>query len=115
MTGIGIFASIVDMEHGHLTTPSRFLLTLGAGFSIIFMGLLETTLHRKEDEPTHPVHSPLLKVIAGFLVLLIGSLIKGLNTTTLLIAIVLALFVQQVYGVIVWFSQEVDSVAHRHH
>jgi low temperature requirement protein LtrA len=108
MTGVGIFASITDMEHGHLTEASRLLLTLGAGFSIIFLGLLETTLHRKEDEPTHPVFSPLLKVIAGVAVLLLGGFVSGLNTTMLLLIILLALFVQQLYAVIAWFSQDVD-------
>jgi hypothetical protein len=38
----------------------------GAGATtLIFIGLIELTLRRREDEPTHPWVSPALKIAAG--------------------------------------------------
>jgi low temperature requirement protein LtrA len=114
MTGVGIFAAIKDSQHAYLTAASRIILAAGAGFSLLFIAWLETTLRRRKDEPTHPVLSPFLKLIAGSAIILAGWFVESLNTVVLLVIILLGLSIQQVYGVMVWFGQEIESIIQEH-
>jgi low temperature requirement protein LtrA len=114
MTGVGIFAAIKDINQAYLTASSRIILATGAGFSLIFMGWLETTLRRRKGEPTHPVLSPFLKLIAGGAICLTGWFVENLGTVLLLVIILLGMSIQQVYGVMVWFGQEIESIIQEH-
>jgi hypothetical protein len=114
MTGVGIFAAIKDMQHNQLSAASRLILATGAGFSLIFMGWLETTLRRRKEEPTHPILSPFLKLMAGGAIILISGLVESLDTILLLLMILLGLSIQQIYGVLVWFGQEIESIIQEH-
>ena len=105
MTGAGISTAIINSIEGHLALSTQYLLLSSVGFGLIFLALLEMTLHYKEDEPTHPVTSPLLKALTGGGVLLLSFV--NLSSVPLLLSILLiALAIQQVYGAVVWFCQD---------
>jgi hypothetical protein len=63
------------------------------------------TLRRREDEPTHPHLSPLLKFAGSLLAFGLGWLGVGFSSTWLLSLLMLPIFIQMVYGAYVWFQQ----------
>lgn len=105
MTGVCIAEGVFDHQTGSLLP--RWL--CGAvSLALLVMGLLELTLKKTGEEPVHPLFSPLLKIGAGFL--LAGLMfILPLTPLTALLLSICALFIQILYGVIVWFSQEIDE------
>ena len=86
-----------------------FVFTIAA-LALFAVGFLEIALHRKEDEPTHHVVSPGLKFVGAVLLFIVG--LSGVVQSSFLLLIVLfaAMIVQMVYGLYVWFSQEVPEI-----
>jgi low temperature requirement protein LtrA len=84
--------------------PSPLLLG-SAGVTMLALGGLEFTLHREGDEPTHPVISPLMKIIGGLLLLLIAPFATLLPVLNSFLAIIAVLVSQMVYGLWVWFTE----------
>jgi len=103
-TGVGVSVSIADTETGSLTDPSRYLLVGSVVLGLVGVAALETTLARREDEPTHPQLSPGLKVGVAALIGTTGALDLGWSTHALLILLLGGLAVPMGYGAVVWFS-----------
>ena len=81
-----------------LHLPLVRLITGAVAICLITIGLLETLLHRKPDEPTHPKLSPSIKLLGGVLALLVGVLGGSFSQITLLALLTLLLLVQMIYG-----------------
>lgn len=108
--GAGV-SNVVASEETGLPDEARWLISGAVAVALIIMGLLELTLHRHEDEPTHPYLSPLLKFAGGVLALGLGWLGVGFSPTWLLNLLLLPIFIQMIYGAYVWFQQPLAEPA----
>lgn len=104
--GAGV-SNVVASEETSLPDEARWLIAGAVAVALIIIGLLELTLRRHEDEPTHPRLSPLLKFTGGLLALCLGWLGVGFSSTWLLSLLMLPIFMQMIYGVYVWFQQPI--------
>jgi low temperature requirement protein LtrA len=104
-TGAGILVC-VQSHSETLNDAARLLVTGAAGTSLIFIGLVETTLRRLESDPTHPGLSPVLKICCGAAMILLGLLSGTLKIVPILSLLLVLLCIQIVYGTAVWFKQE---------
>jgi low temperature requirement protein LtrA len=107
MTGAGI-CTVIGHE-GPLTPADRVLIASALGAALIVMALLEGTLRRAEDEPTHRIFSPLLKLGSGLSALGCGWLGLLDDPARLMLGLLGMLAVNVGYGVWVWFRQELDA------
>jgi len=97
---------------GHVSAFHQELLGIALGAFLAVVGLFETVLHRKDDEPTHPMISPTLKVVAAPLAAVSGFVVGGWAQ---LVWIIATLAIQMAYGLYVWFTQELPAQpAHDH-
>ena len=101
--GAGVL-NVVSSESETIPDSVRWLIASAVGVALITMSLIETTLRREKDEPTHRLISPLLKLAAGVLALAIG-LWSGLGPIGLLIMLLVLVVIQMAYGAYVWFTQ----------
>lgn len=108
MTGVAITGLLGQELGGEVTGPFSRLLLASVGLAMLFIGGLEMTLHRSDDDPTHPILSPLLKISAGVLLFALGFAHLGHPTIALALCI-LGLLPQKVYGVMAWFGREVEA------
>lgn len=106
-TGAGILNTIASEQTG-LGDPVRMLISGSVAVSLTVMALLENTLRREADEPTHPRLSPALKLIAAAGAAGLGIWGTGLGAIALLSLLFGLLAVPMVYGLIVWFNMEID-------
>ncbi|WP_394770438.1 low temperature requirement protein A [Lacisediminihabitans sp.] len=81
----------------------RALLFVGLGLTLVVICLLELTLDRAADEPTHAVISPTIKAVTG-VALALAALIP-LDPLTALLVCVLALAVSASYGARVYYRR----------
>ena len=105
VTGAGISVAILEGVGGALTDSARFLVAGGLGGALVAIGCLETTLDRAEDEPTHPIASPALKIGGGLAAAVVGCLPLGWDMVSLLAFLLAVLVGQATYGAVVWFRR----------
>jgi low temperature requirement protein LtrA len=98
--------NIVGNE-GHFSEGARLLVTTSFGCGLIVIAIIESILERNDDEMTHRVISPLLKIICGLISLGIGIFAVHIHTIPLLIVFSGLLLVLMFYGAYMWFTQEV--------
>ncbi|MDX2239744.1 MAG: low temperature requirement protein A [Leptolyngbyaceae cyanobacterium bins.302] len=104
-TGAGMLNVVSDQDL--LLDPNvSLLIGCSVGISLIVMGLLELTLQRTPDEPTHPKISPILKFAAGSIAILFGIISPNSWVVGLQVGLLLLLLIQMAYGLYVWFSQD---------
>jgi low temperature requirement protein LtrA len=99
-TGIN---NAISYEESVLPFNLRLLICGSLAISLAIIALLETTLRRDEDEPTHPKLSPMLK-LSGAVLALILSFWGGLGAVSLLTLLMVLLAIQMGYGLSVWFG-----------
>jgi low temperature requirement protein LtrA len=106
VTAIGatISVAIGESVDAALSPPVRLLLGGSVAVALLGLAALELTLHRGDDEPTHPTLSPALKAGAGIVIGAAAALDLGWTATALLAAIDVSLAVPAAYGVAVWYS-----------
>ena len=104
VTGAGISLAIVDDATGALDLGSQRLVATGVGGTLIAVALLETTLIRRRDEPTHPLMSPFLKIATGALALLAGWAAEQWSTTSLFVLLLTSIVIPCAYGALVWYA-----------
>lgn len=94
------------LAHLHKADEVVYVHGLGfsAAFSLISLGLLEMTLHKHEKEPTHPLVSPLIKIISG-VVLSFIVLITSHGSVALPVILVV-LLVNVGYGLSALFTRK---------
>jgi low temperature requirement protein LtrA len=105
VTGAGISVAILEGVGGALTDSARFLVAGGLGGALVAIGCLETTLDRAEDEPTHAIASPALKIGGGLAAAVVGCLPLGWDMVSLLAFLLAVLVGQATYGAVVWFRR----------
>ncbi len=104
-TGAGV--SIVISHEGLLTPEVRQLIAGSVGIILVAMALLEITLFREDDEPSHKYFSPALKIFASLLAFTIGWSEGITDSLFLLLALLGLVLGQMIYGGWVWFRQEI--------
>lgn len=105
VTGASITVAITE-SLTTLTKAGQHLLGGAVAVAMLGIAALELMLHRDDDEPTHPVGSPAIKVAAALMLALASALPIGWTAPALLVATVVALAVPAAYGVIVWYSPQ---------
>ncbi len=109
ITAIGAGTLNVVADNDLRLEPNVGLLIASAvGSALIMMGILELTLERVADEPTHPTISPGLKFAAGAVAIAVGCFSAGIWVITLQLALLALLGVQMGYGLYIWYTQEVS-------
>ncbi len=71
-TGAAVLAT-VGTQGGPLQWQLPWLITGAVGIVLVSFGLSEMVLQRNADESTHPVISPLLKIMGGTGALIVGA------------------------------------------
>ncbi|MEM7737424.1 MAG: low temperature requirement protein A [Deinococcota bacterium] len=79
------------------------------GVILITLALLELTLQRPQDEPTHKVVSPLLKAVTGALAFAFSFTFLDLYPTTFLLMLSALLLANMGYGLWVWYRQPIQE------
>lgn len=100
--------NIIGVENS-LSNAQVYHVSVSAALTFIVIGILEFTLKRNHDEPTHKIYSPLLKFLTGFIILLIPITKISFDAVTLLTVVMLTGLINAVYGAYVWFHMEIEQ------
>jgi low temperature requirement protein LtrA len=100
--GAGIL-NLIEHEEHFLPDNVRLLIGLSVGLALATIGLLEITLHRHDDEPTHPHISPSLKLGAAGVALIVAVFGGKLDSILLLSILIMLVGIQMIYGFYVSF------------
>jgi low temperature requirement protein LtrA len=92
-----------------LTPDVRILLLVGLGYTLVTIALLELTLDRAKDEPTHAVLSPAMKAGTGILICLLATI--PLTTLEAFGIAIVALGIQAAYGAVAYYRPRRREVA----
>jgi len=107
IAGIAMSEIVRDPPRGFVTELGG----LAIGAFLLVCGACETVLLRKADEPTHPVRSPALKIACAPIAAVSGYVATGGAQLAWMFG---ALLVPMIYGLYVWFTQELDEHAGEH-
>ena len=102
--GASISAAIGDRDGRGLSAPVRHLLGGSVAAALLGIALLEVTLRRRDDEPTHARFSPGLKAVVAVAIGGAAWIDLGWTTTGLLATLVTGLAIPAAYGVAVWYA-----------
>ena len=95
---------------GVLGRPARITMGAATGIALVSLGLLESTLLARDDEPTHLTVSPAIKFATGLGA--VGVAILPIAEASLLLAVeILLLGVSAFYGAWVWFHQPIGAAS----
>ena len=106
--GAGI-TNIITSEASIGAMPSTTLVVAAVGLLLVIIGCTEFTLHREEYEPTHPSVSPWMKIITGAVLTAFAAFSNAVPTILALAVVLVALFIQMIYGAYVWFTQPIPD------
>jgi low temperature requirement protein LtrA len=104
----GVLAAIAA-EGATMPDAARWLVAAASAVQLTAIGLLEYTLGRGFDEPTHHHGSSLLKFAGALMCLLIAVVGAGWSTSAVLLSVFSASLVQMGYGIWVWYTRYPDS------
>lgn len=108
--GAGLSSTIEHKDE--ILIHNHQLISLGAAFVFLILGLLEFTLEKTKNEPTHPLISPLIKIISAMILTLNGFLInENLSVNSLLFIVFIVQLISMFYGLYVWFNQNIDDTS----
>ncbi len=79
------------------------LLFSGLGIMLLSVAVIETTLVRTADEPTHPIVSPVLKAVVAVILFGLALVDPPIPTALAFAVAIAALAVQSTYGAVVWY------------
>jgi low temperature requirement protein LtrA len=111
-TGAGLLHAVGN--HGELNENVRLLVACAVGLSLISIAILESVSLRAENEPAHPITSPGLKWMVGIIAILLGIFYQGASALPLLFSLFGLQLVPMVYGLYIWFTQELDEDHYDH-
>lgn len=102
--GVGVEIALIESRDGTMSTEVQTVLLLAEALTLVAVGAMEFTLERADDEPTHPIVSPAIKI--GVAVLLAALLSwQHAPTIAILACCAVALAVPASYGAFVWFRK----------
>jgi len=102
----GGILNIVNDTGSALPVNIKILIAASTAFCIICMGLIETTLKREKDEPSHSIYSPLLKFAVAIPAIMLCFMGNNISAVVLLLILIASMIFVMAYGTYVWFSQE---------
>jgi len=113
---VAVGASITGLiDDGNLLNENaKVLLITASGFAILVLAILETLLMKTDDEPMHYRTSPWLKTVTGIGVLLLYFIQERMSPKMIMMAILLILSINMIYGMYAWFGQNLDDVNGTH-
>jgi low temperature requirement protein LtrA len=101
--GTGVAHGLVAAGAPRIDPFAARLLFSGLGVMLLAVAVIETTLARASDEPTHPVVSPVLKVAVAVVLFVLALLDPAIPTAVAFVIAIAALAVQSTYGAVVWY------------
>jgi low temperature requirement protein LtrA len=105
VVGVSVAAAIEADEHAAIPATILTFLFVAVGVMLVSFGLIEVTLDRAADEPTHPRLSPGLKWGFGLSLVAIGVAQPTLSTVVALGSCLAVLAVHAMYGAIVYYRR----------
>lgn len=107
ITAVGAAAlNLVAAEpHATMAENVRMLFAASVAGMLCSVAFLETRLAPAENEPTHPVISPALKVVVAAAVLALGLVGYPASTVGFLVGVLVLVAVNPVYAAIAWFRR----------
>jgi len=102
---ITVAGAMVSVALGGHDVPGLLFVSVGAALAVL--GVLEMTLERADDEPTHPKLSPGLKVGLGALLAAVALLPVHWSSAAALATCLIVLAVPAAYGARVWYRRSV--------
>ena len=105
--GAGIQHTLAS--EGVMSEDARRLIAGALGVAILLTALLEHSTSRGQLEPAHPIISPALKVATGVVAVVLGFAWPLDRPGTLLGALIGLQLVNMVYGLWVWYTQELPD------
>ena len=102
-TGAAVLA-VVGTQGGPLQWQLPWLVTAAVAIVLVSFGLSEMVLKRNADESTHPVISPLLKILGGTGALMVGAVGGDYIRWAVLSSLITIVLVQIIYGSLAWIS-----------
>jgi low temperature requirement protein LtrA len=103
--GVGLSEALAHLAAFALPPQAREFLLVGAAVVVMAIGLIELTLDRALDEPTHPVVSPALKVGAAIILGAVAASGLVLNELATFALVIVAFGVQAAYGARVYYRR----------
>ncbi len=107
LVGVSLY-NLAAYSSYHSETAVIFHLVI-IGIALVLIGLIELTLERKEKEPTHPLFSPGLKFLTGFIGICLAVLKVFHSTEIVMLFGIILIIINIFYGAYVWFSQEIEE------
>jgi low temperature requirement protein LtrA len=105
VVGVAVAQALEETPDEFIAPDVRALLLYGLAFTLVAFALLELTLDRSPDEPTGPVISPALKVVAGLGVAIVAFVGPLMTTEESFALCVVALAIPAAYGAVVYFRK----------
>ncbi len=109
LIGAGAALSNVIALNVTQSLNSLEFMTATLSSALVFLGLIEMTLAHHELEPTHYRISPYLKIGAGLFGICLIPFVWLFQPITLMLILLTLFLVQIIYGVYVWFTQDLDE------
>jgi low temperature requirement protein LtrA len=94
--GVALSEALAAAPSGPMPLEARLFLLVGCGVVLVAVALLEMTLIREPNEPTDPVVSPGLKIVAG--VAAASLSVFAVNAFAAFAIVLVALGIQAAYG-----------------
>ena len=101
--GVGIADGLGAAGAARIDPFAAHLLFAGLGIMLLSVAVIETTLARAPDEPTHPILSPGLKVAVALALFALALLDPPIPAALAFALAIVALATQATYGAIVWY------------
>ena len=101
-------AAILNMFTEDQINQSTKYVGVAIAVFLIFLGIIESTLVRDKDEPTHPYWTFFIKIISGTVLFIVALLFVTNNQLINLLIISLFLLINMIYGLYVWYTQEIE-------
>ena len=98
--------NVISMAGETLTLRVQITALVSYGITLLTMGLLEITLRPTEDEPTHHLISPILKITTGLVTGGLLLLLPPLASTSLIVILIIFTLIHMLYGLWVWYGQK---------
>lgn len=106
---IGSSLTGLSGEIGDSSNTAKMILIMASGSALIFMASIESILKETKDEPMFRIASELLKVLTGIGILSLYFFKESMNSTAIMIGILMFLVINMIYGMYVWFNQELND------
>ena len=103
LVGVGIAHGLATAGASRMDPFAAHLLFAGLAVMLLAVAVIETTLARAPDEPTHPTLSPGLKAAVAVVLFVLALVDPPIPAAVAFAITIIALAVPATYGAIVWY------------